>query len=527
MSLQGYIQDFNASLACDSTGDARTALERLQMYNFVQITSFMPPELITRCICTLSAMSPQMRLNAETLVNYPEAGKTCGRVVGRENHLAYGIEALGTSETLPRLKLSLWWAERCGLPLSLTVDNADNDMLKLLPNSMRDRVEELNVYTSSGAVYAPNRTPESDGQRGTFLSSLLTFPNITKLSILCREGCETSRDVADVNRALRVAAQMTISEIQVTGFKQLSDFSALEGSQHLRHLKATRCGIRSVAELVSCPMLTDLDVSNNRHLQSVSDLAGAPRLTILVAKNCNLQNLDGLDSFPNLLKLDVSGNDSVESLHGLAGAESLEELAVNHCKRLCNVDGLNSCQQLGEVDVSYNEILEDVSGLAGAPSLRILNAKGCRLRNVAGLNGCPLLSEIYISDNVSLEDLSGLGGAPSLRVIKASECVISCIDGLNRCPLLSEIDISLNDVLKNLSGLAGAPALRIIKASECGLRSVGDLYRCPRLAELDVSLNRHLVNVDDLALSPSLRRLTLYGTNCTRARFLNSSIVLQ
>ncbi|KPA73457.1 hypothetical protein ABB37_09894 [Leptomonas pyrrhocoris] len=331
MQLQGHIEDFDASLSCDSTGDAHTALGRLQMDGIAQIVSFMGEQSTTCSIHTLSAVCPQMRLDRETLRSHRDDEMDCRGVVVRDSQLMYEITATGKSVTPLKIAHALWWAAQCELPLGVTVDNERSDVLTLFEERVRDRVEELyiNVHTKAACVQDP--ASACDGQCGMFLDALSAFPHVMKLSINCSGTYGDSRAVVDVNRALRVAAQMPISEMEVSFLTKLTNFSALSGSQHLQRLTATYCEIESVADLESCPMLTDLDVSDNKHLPSVSDLAGAPRLKTLVAKDCDIRNLDGLGNFPYLCNLDVSGNESLEDLHGLAGAESLEKLVAKQC----------------------------------------------------------------------------------------------------------------------------------------------------------------------------------------------------
>ncbi|KPA74984.1 hypothetical protein ABB37_08944 [Leptomonas pyrrhocoris] len=77
MQLQGHIEDFDASLSCDSTGDAHTALGRLQMDGIAQIVSFMGKQSTTRSVHTLSAVCPQMRLDRETLRSHRDDEMDC------------------------------------------------------------------------------------------------------------------------------------------------------------------------------------------------------------------------------------------------------------------------------------------------------------------------------------------------------------------------------------------------------------------------------------------------------------------
>ncbi|KPA81922.1 hypothetical protein ABB37_04161 [Leptomonas pyrrhocoris] len=345
------------------------------------------------------------------------AGPTRSRSAASAAGAAAGAGGPARAVSRQRLAESLWWADRCGLPLTVTVGNERRDVLASLTDRVRDRVEELRIEVNTEAASVQDPALASDGQCGNFLCALLTFPHVTKLSIVCSKTDVTSRETRDVNHTLRVAAEMPISEICVRGFMELTDLSVLAGSQHLQHLTVTHCGIQSVSDLVSCPMLTELDVSHNQHLQTLSGLASAPRLKTLIATDCDIRNLDGLGSCPNLCKLDACSNECLESTRGLAGAPSLEKLFVNCCNGLRNVEGLASCPLLTELDVQFDTELEGFDGLAGAPSLRTINANGCGLRSVDGLNQCPQLSEIDISENGALEDLSGLAGAPRLERI--------------------------------------------------------------------------------------------------------------
>ncbi|KPA78685.1 hypothetical protein ABB37_06285 [Leptomonas pyrrhocoris] len=415
MQLKGHIEDFHASLSCDSTGNARTALGRLLMDGIAQIMSFMPPQSITRSIHTLSAVCPQMRLDAETLRIYRYVDESYGAVVVSDNQLVYGITEMRNRQAPPTFAQSLWWADWCGLPLSVVVANARSDVLALLTESDRDRVEELIVYVFSEVVCAQDSASECDGRCSTVLCALSTFPRLTKLRISGFRCTYGSRATDDLSRVLRVAAKMPISEIRISFFINLSDLSALAGSQHLQRLTVTYCGIRSVKDLVSCSMLEELDISENRQLQSVSELADAPRLKTLVARHCDIKNLNGLGNFPHLINLDVSRNVFLNNLRGLAGAPWLRVMKANYCTLLRCIDGLGSCHELTDLEIRENLALKELGGLAGAWSLRRIDALHCNLRSVEGLDRCPRLATIELNADIKLKGIPGLAGCIRLK----------------------------------------------------------------------------------------------------------------
>lgn len=513
-----HVTDFAASLSSGPwEGGVRAALTRLAADGLAQVVSFLGPHALSHNVRTLSAVNPQLRLDVEALTSRPCVGDASKARAEGDGVLVFAAAA--TERATPRVRLvrSLWWAARCGLPLALEVDNTRSDVLALLPDSLRRRVAALSVHVFSAAdCMRCNEPGLCNGSCGTFLCALATFPNIARLSVVCRATAKSEAVAFAVQRALRVAARMPISEVNLHGVPHLHDLSALSNAPHLRILTAQRCGVRSVAGLLSCPLLSVLDVSNNRELRTLAGLAGAAQLECLAARDCGLENLDDVCCCRRLRELDVAGNTALEGLDGLAGAPCLERVAARCCG-LLSVGALNCCPWLCDVDVSHNRHLGDLRGLSGAPCLRRVGASGCELRSVDGLGGCPRLAEVNVSSNVALQDLSCLAGAPRLQRVTAVKCDLRGVDGLARCPLLLELTVHHNCLLADLSGVAGAPRLEKLTAWNCGLRSIDGLGSCPRLREVALFGNAALDDLGDLVASTSLRRLNVAGLKAAAA----------
>ena len=112
-----------------------------QVMNF----SDAPDYSITKYV--LRAVSPQMRLCTELLYIYPWLNdEDRSRAQAEEQRgLVYDMVAGSRSQHQPSFASSLWWADRCGLPLVLDVDNTRDDVLALLPERLRCRVLTLRV----------------------------------------------------------------------------------------------------------------------------------------------------------------------------------------------------------------------------------------------------------------------------------------------------------------------------------------------------------------------------------------------
>jgi Leucine-rich repeat (LRR) protein len=508
-NLSAHIIDLNAALSTDVTdGGARVALTQLHSDGLAQVMSFAGQSSLTRHSRTFSTVSPQVRLYTEVMKRQPQLFEDFHGVRAERGALVYAIAAVERFRSRRRLEQSMWWARRCGLPLVLDVDNARSDVLALLPKELRGCLRTLRIHVTFETVCMQNTVSSCDGQCGSFLCALSTFPHLDSLLVMCRTAADAPLLMESVNHALHAATQMRVSEVELHDFTQMKGFSAATESEHLSRVTAQHCGITSLSDLRRCLALTVLDVSNNRHLQSLAGLAGAGCLERLYASSCDLQHVDGLRKCPQLRELDVSSNRSLRDFNGLVGAPSLERL-IARCCGLRNVDGLNQCPWLAELDVSYNKLLQDLRGLAGAPCLGVLCASGCGLRNLDGLGSCSRLRKVNVSSNGALENLAGLSGAPRLQKINAVSCGLRRVDGLSSCPLLVELVAHYNGALETLVGLAGAPSLEKITAWNCGLRSVEGLDRCPRLCELELSGNPFLHDLHDLAGSTSLRRVSV------------------
>ena len=466
----------------------------------------------------LRAVSPQMRLCVEVRprFQYLDEDVSCAQVVDQRG-LAYRVIANSCSKGQSSFASPLWWADRCGLPLVLDVDNTRDDVLAVLPECLRGRVVTLRVKVPSGKRLL--RFLQSLVMRmTTFLAALPTFPYLQELCI----ECWSKADLTDITEALRAAAELPISKIEVLRWPCLRDFSVLAGAQHLRSISARHCAIESMEGLASCPELTDVDVSNNPTFEGLTSLAGALRVETLNASECNLRSLEGLSSCTALRAVDVSANKNLTSLVGLTGLLCVERVVAQDCG-LTTLQGLRSCPSLTDMDVSDND-LSDISDLAGAPHLTRLNVAGCDPTCLTILSTLPVSTELDITCVSGVHDLRMLAGAESLETLKAWNCDLVSVEGLGQCLRLRTLNVSYNDALQSLAGLAGAPLLEALYAQGCCLKNVDGLNSCPKLKDVNVSYNKSLTNLDGLAGAPSLKKVVAQGCSVTSTRVLDPSV---
>ncbi|KAL7703915.1 Leucine Rich repeat [Lotmaria passim] len=432
--------------------------------------------------------------------------------------LVYCLTAGSRSQDQPSFASSLLWADRCGLPLVLDVDNTRDDVLALLPERLRGRVATLCVK-----VRVRKRLlsffESLIMRKTTFLEALPTFPHVQEL---CIQSENNEGGLTDITEALRAAAGLPISKIVVRDFRSLRDFSALAGAQHLRSISARQCAIASMEGLASCPELTDVDVSNNPTLEGLTSLTGALGIETLNATWCNLGRLEGLSSCTALRAVNVSENENLTSLVGLAGLPCLEKVVAQDCW-LTTLHGLRSCPSLTDVDVSDND-LSDISDIAGAQHLTRLKVAGCDPRCLFILSTLPVLTELNISYVSGVGDLRMLAGAACLETLVAQECGLLSVEGLDQCPRLRTLDVSHNDALQSLAGLAGAPLLETINAQECDLMNIDGLNSCPKLKDVDASYNKSLTNLGGLAGAPCLEEVVVQGCSVMNTLVLDPSV---
>jgi hypothetical protein len=371
-------------------------LARLQHDSMAQVLSFYPVSFIptlpgrfahTIRHHTLAAVSPHTRLYAEALVlrSCTDTGFEGAQV--SEHQLMYWILLHGRAPSLPRLELTLWWAERCGLPIVLTAPNACRRLLTMLSARWRQQVWWLRlvmrptqISDSVEVAEGENEGGEaSDGSAGTrwtglgrrlsmpaqlstnsvspvrlssstFLNALPSFAQLKKLFIAGEYAANPSRAAAAVAAALRVVKSMSVTEVELRLCKELTSVSELAGAPCLERLIVCRCGITDLRDLVSCPRLSVVDVSHNEHLTDLSGLAGAPVLRELVASDCAVSCIDDLNRCPLLKRVTLSENLSLTCLHGLAGAPSLQTLELARTA-VADLGALHSCSRLMSVDV--------------------------------------------------------------------------------------------------------------------------------------------------------------------------------
>lgn len=421
--LVDHINDLNSILQRgNSYNDLHAALSSMQGDGISQIMSFMTRDAALRSCCTLSAVSPQMRLDAEGLIRrLVKTAKVMARAQVEENCLVYRVSATELADAPSRVADSLWWAIRCGLPVVVHVNDARTDVLAAFSNNLRSRVAELRVDVTENKIELCSAGPTCAAACGRFLSALSTFPNLEKLFVMCKAFPESGLTATRVKRALGVAAQMPIQDTTLCNLSSLSDFCALSGARCLRRLTLSQCGVQNFVGLSSLPKLAELDVSGSSLLSTLNGVFSLPLLQIFTATKCALRNVDTLHACPQLREVDVSENEVLVDLRGLSGAPSLTKLTAKECG-LRTLDGLNQCLCLTEVDVSYNFDLEDVEGLAGAPRLERLTAGECQLRSLAGLGSCPRLKEVNVCGNEFLSDVSALAGSSSLQYLNLWGC---------------------------------------------------------------------------------------------------------
>ncbi|KAL7701144.1 hypothetical protein N2W54_005547 [Lotmaria passim] len=125
-----------------------------------------------------------MRLCTELLYIYPWLNdEDRSRAQAEEQRgLVYDMVAGSRSQHQPSFASSLWWADRCGLPLVLDVDSTCDDVLALLPERLRGRVVTLRVKVAlwedlRGSLQSP------EVHKTTFLAALPTFPHVQELWI--------------------------------------------------------------------------------------------------------------------------------------------------------------------------------------------------------------------------------------------------------------------------------------------------------------------------------------------------------
>ncbi|KPI83143.1 hypothetical protein ABL78_7831 [Leptomonas seymouri] len=380
---------------------SRQELALLQHDSAAQILSFYPltsvstpPGRLSPAIRhhTLSAVSPCLRLYAEAIVLFACSDTGFEGVQVSERELVYCIMLDGRAPGLQRLERSLWWSERCGLPVVLNAPNACHRLLTMLPTKWRQRVRCLGllmqatsprdstdvVAEQEGAVQAERKIIKAGGMErarwaagrrmslrsllssddtapvrlscASFLSALPTFSCLTRLAITGEYATHPESAATAVTGALRAAKGMPISEVELRLFKHLSTLRDLAGALCLERLTVHHSSITDVSGLASCPWLSFFDVSENGQLTDLSGLAGAPRLRELISFDCAISVIDGLSSCPLLSYADLSANSSLSSLHGLAGSPRLQELNLSRTA-VSDLDVLRSCPMLVKVDV--------------------------------------------------------------------------------------------------------------------------------------------------------------------------------
>lgn len=534
VSLQAHIRDLQAALSSSSEKYGHATLACLSDNGAAQVMSFVAYNAAS---CALRAVSPQMRLLAETLTSQPGENDLFSGVQAQGQRMVHllALQPSASSVVPPVCIRSLWWVQRCPLPVVLTVADVHGDVLCLLSDAVRRRVTELRVrlgtFTAGGCVNSSAAhgddaaAPLSETCHGV-LSALPTFVHLAVLRIEHATEVGGVREGADVvQRAFRLTAAVPLCEVTVARWAALRSFVTLAASPCLRQLTAVRCGVESLRGLSSCAQLTKLEFLSCRQLRDVSDLCDVPQLEHLIARGCALQSLEGVNRWPSLTLLDITNNKPLRDLGGLAGAPCLARLIAPHCN-LQNIRDLGSCPSLVEVDISNNNV-PDLLALAGAPCLKKVVAARCSLRSLEGLGRCPLLIEVDVHSNGTLRNLHGVVGAPQLTSMIADRCGLDSVGDLWSCPQLRHLNVGWNVHLQDLRGIAGAPALETLSARSCALHHLDQLGTCPMLREVDVSFNVPLRDLDGLAEAARLTKITATSCRLEQANSLGSCPQLQ
>ncbi|KAL7698335.1 hypothetical protein NQL31_001438 [Lotmaria passim] len=133
MGYAAFAKDLNAALSTSTSYEPQTALSMLCEDGVAQVMSFSDPPKCSVTADVLRAVSPQMRLCTELLYSYEWLNDDDRNRVEMDDQrgLVYDMVAGSRSQDQPSSASSLWWADRCGLPLVLDVDNTCDDVLAL------------------------------------------------------------------------------------------------------------------------------------------------------------------------------------------------------------------------------------------------------------------------------------------------------------------------------------------------------------------------------------------------------------
>ncbi|CAD2221867.1 leucine-richprotein 1 (LRRP1) [Angomonas deanei] len=235
-----------------------------------------------------------------------------------------------------------------------------------------------------------------------------------------------------------LAALRTLRELNLTGCRRVTDFTALQSCHFLQTLKMKDTNFSDWGLFRYLPYL-----SHQLVLDNCSQLPPGPTPV------AGLQHVK---------ELYMNGSTAVTdaSLPIFGQMPSLERLSIAGCNEVTSLDGLLA-------------IPEDNQNNYYPPcqSLRYLYAFKCtQLQSIHLLHRCPSLQVVSFMFCAALDSLAGLAGAPVLEGIVASHSTVTCLTGLAQCPRLQWIEVG-STLIESLLPLQGAPRLVRVGAQRC------------------------------------------------------------
>jgi Leucine-rich repeat (LRR) protein len=442
----------------------------------------------------LLATNPRARLYAELLEGRMN-GDVRIHLKWSNDRLVSLLKPLASPSVSVALARSIWWLQRCGLPIRVDLGLLHGEVDLNAPNDLV--IAAIVGGDKLSFLKAPSNTVpflQELALSGAAFASLATTPSkFARLRVL--RICDFS-----VAQATVLSALPYLEEVHINGTMGRFDVSQLNSAQHLRKLYISGSELLTIGGLLRCPQLEVISVHSSSW-KNVACITEATNVRKIVIIEGAVSDLPTFNSFKALECVSLPWCKHLTSLSNLATCISLTKIVASG-SGVNSVEGLNTCPLLEIVDFSNCDSLSDLSPLSGAPQLRKITASGSALQSVCGLDTCPFLSVLDVSWCYSLEDLSPLAGSPRLHTLIAACSGVINIAGLNSCNALEHVNFNHCDHLTSLSCLKGAPSLRWVYARGSGVCDVSGLETCKELEVLDLSRCKSLRTVPDSFLPP-------------------------
>lgn len=336
------------------------------------------------------------------------------------------------------------------------------------------RAAHTNVYDLCSLVGCDLLELDVTGTAVTNAEFVVRLPNLKKL-------CVADTGILSMDW---IAGCSSLEEVDVSGCKQLKDFSAFAKNKTLKALVCRRSD--NLCNIDISDAIEVLDIVDCFKILDLSCLANKKSLKVLRIGGTGVKTISWMSTCENLEEVDVSGCFQLDDLSPIGTLTKLHTLNA-WCSGVHSIDWIIKCQALHTLNIQWSKSA-DLSPIAHITGLRKVMA--CGATDCAWIAACQQLEEVDFSGSINLEDFSPLANLVNLKVINISSSGLKKLGWLKNLQNLEELDVSWCMEMEGANEISYCKNLKVFRAFCSGLKDVSyitrleniqrvEVYRCP------------------------------------------------